>query len=191
MTPSSQHTADSSPPFTQEQIEWLAARDATLDANRESWVIAREERLAKHGTDWSRRHVRSYARRATAAFVILALGIGGAFYAGGQDSTQSRRAIVKSGRVVSVSGCNRDYITINRLRSVLARSLDFQRAALNRGDITQDQYDRAVVYFKEQLMGLPPVDCRPSATILTDDPNDIGKVPEPLHPPDPPYSGPH
>lgn len=155
-------------PFTDEQMEYLWERDI---------------RLSTHGTEWSRKHIRAYARRATAGFLVLALGVAGAFYAGGRDSAHSREAIVKSGRVVSIFGCNRDFVTVNRLRDVLSRSADFQRAALARGDITQAQFDRAAAYFREQLAGLPPVDCRPSATLITDDPTDIGQVPKPLYPP--------
>lgn len=160
-------TDSSLPPFTDEQLQYLWDRDL---------------RLSSHGTDWSRAHIRSYARRATAGFLILALGLAGAFYTAGHDAVTARDAIVKSGRLVSTAGCNRDYVTVQRLRSVLSRSLDFQRGALARGDITQAQFDRAHVYFKQQLKGLPPVDCRPAATLITDDPSDIGPTPKPLFP---------
>lgn len=183
-----------STPFTQEQIEWLAERDAELDRRRREWIDERESRLKEHGTDWSRRHIRAYTRRATIGFLILLAGVGGAFYTQGKDRKESNRAIVQSGRVISVSGCNRDYVTVNRLRNVLKRSLDFQRAALQRGDITLDQFSRAQEYFVEQLDGLPQVDCRPSASLITDNPEDLPDIPKPLHPPDPPhlpYGGPH
>src|SRR4051812_25194589 len=74
-------------PFTEEQVTYLEER---------------EERLGEHGTAWSRSHLRSYSRRALSGFVILLLGLMGAFYAGGQDARTSRDAIVHSGRYVSV-----------------------------------------------------------------------------------------
>lgn len=165
-----------SAPFTQEQLEYLAERDGRLVES------------CGHGFRKGIKHLRNGA---LAGFLVLLAGIAGAFYASGHDASQANSAIVKSGRVVSVSGCNRDYVTVNRLRNVLKRSEDFQHAALARGDISLEQFERSRAYFDQQLDGLPQVDCRSSATIITDDPNDIGAVPKPLHPPEPPYAGPH
>lgn len=163
-------------PFTNEQLEYLAERDARIENN-----------LAR-GFKKGFRHFRNAA---TVGFVILLAGNIGGWITNTHDADQSRHAVVQSGRVVSVSGCNRDYVTVNRLRNVLLNAKTFQAAALKRGDISAEAFTRTQAYYDAQLAGLPQVDCRSSATILTDDPADLPPVPQPLYPPKPPYSGPH
>jgi hypothetical protein len=164
-------------PFTQEQIEWLAEREAVLDAGREGWV---------------RRQFRRFRNQALVGFLILAGGVGAAFAVSAQDQAarhelakDQRHAIVQSGHAVSVAGCNRDYLTIGRLRNVLLASQAFQTAALKRGDITQAQFDRARTFYSAQLAGLPLPDCRDALAVLTDNPKARIVIPTPLHLPDP------
>lgn len=161
------------PPFDEEQLKWLSAREHMLSA---------------HGTAYSRSHLRRYARAATAGFVVAVLGIGGAFYTQGQDraaadkaATAGREAIVQSGRAVSVSGCNRSFRLTDKLRGILARGQDFQREALKRGDISPETFARATAYYEQQLAELPLPDCREAEEVVTDDPNQPILVPEPLY----------
>lgn len=153
-------------PFDGAQIEWLVARDAYLDKQREARTA---------------RHFKRFRNSALAGFLVLAGGIGGAFYTSQTDSDASRSAIVTSGRAVSVSGCNRDFHTVNTLRGILLRAQAFQAAARERGDITQAAFERGNAYYAEQLAALRPVDCRPSADVVTDDPNKTTHVPVPEH----------
>lgn len=171
MTPSA---LDSSAiPFTQAQVEFLAVRELELEK-------VREQRERNHRRRWRNANL--------AGFLILLAGVGGGFYTQGQDrsaadskATEQRIAIVDSGRAVSVAGCNRDFKTISKLRGILIRGQEFQRAAFERGDISIEVYERGTAYYQQQLGTLPVPDCRKAAKVLTSDPNAPIRVPEPLH----------
>lgn len=159
----------SAAPFTQAQTEFLAVREAELEG-------IRERRNSQH--------FKRFRNSALAGFLVLAGGIGGSIYASSKDSDEGRSAIVQSGRIVAVDGCNRDFTTIQRLRNVLLASQAFQRRAFEAGRITADQYAEAAGFYQEQLAGLPLPDCRDARTIITDDPNKPKAVPDPKYPTD-------
>lgn len=131
--------------------------------------------------------LRRYARGATAAFIGLVLAVGYVGYSNNKDNAESREAIVTSGKVVSVEGCNRDY---NSNLAGLTNAKD-QRAALKRylddGVITDAQYERQIAALDrfEALLKLP--DCREVAATLTDDVSNV-RYPPP-YPKYPGYSG--
>lgn len=125
------------------------------------------------------RHVQ---RRSLIGFLILLVGVGTTLYVGDKNADEARKAIVDTGRIVSVDGCNRDFQSRKEVREVLQRSKDFQLAALERGDITQAQYKRAVEFYNDRLKGLPLPDCRHAESIVSDDPDEVPAMPKPLHP---------
>lgn len=158
-------------PFTQEQIEWLAEREAALSGLHEK----RE-----------RAHFHRFRNAALTGFLILVVGLGASFYTQGQDNADGRTAIVQSGRAVSVDGCNRDFVTTERFRNLLLRGQAAQKRALAEGDITQRQYDLGTKFYARELRLTPLPDCRESLEVVTDDPEAEVTVPEPLYASDPP-----
>lgn len=165
-------------PFTNDQLEYLAERDARIEEN------------AGRGMRKGLRHLRNSA---LVGFLILLGGIGGAITTSQHDSDSSREAVVTSARVVSVDGCNRDFTTITRVRAVLVNAKKFQVAALKRGDISLERYADAIAYYDEQLSGLPLPDCRNAVNVITDDPTKQTQVPDPRYPADGSrgFEGPH
>lgn len=155
-------------PLTEAQLAYL-----THQTERAAAKAARKE---------SRLVLRRYVRGAVVAFLILLAGIGGSFYAQGTDSSASSTAIVQSGRAISVDGCNRDFHTIGKVRSVFMRSALFLRGQYERGDISLEAYERGVRYYSQQLATFPLPDCRAALTVVTDDPDAPIRVPVPLHP---------
>ena len=126
--------------------------------------------------------LKSYVRRAVIGFLILLAGIGYAIHDQNVFTGQARESIVRSGKVVSVSGCNRDYQTISALRGVLTTAQAIQEKAFRAGDIPKSVLERSNAFYTSQLELLMLPDCRTAREILTDDPNAEIKVPEPLFP---------
>jgi hypothetical protein len=147
-------------PMTQEQMDWVSEQ-----VHRAANKAARRSR-----------------NQSLIGFLILLLGIGFVQWDGHHRSDAARDAIVQTGNVIAVDGCNRDYVSRKEIRAVLARSRDFQKGALDRGDISQTQYDLAVKFYDERLDTLPLPDCRKAANVLSSDPDKVPEVPEPLHP---------
>jgi hypothetical protein len=156
-------------PFTEEQLRWLSAR---------------EHMLSSHGTNYSRVHIRRYARAALASFLILASGVGVALHANSTSANDSRDAILNSGRVVLVSDCNRDFSSINRIRGLLIAAREGSKRAHANGNMSDQQYRDAQRFYAEQLASQPLPDCREAVTLLTDDPNLRVRVPTPRYPTD-------
>lgn len=128
--------------------------------------------------------LRKWFRGAALAFLFLLGANIFVWQTGKGEAASSRDAIVQSGTVVSIAGCNRDFETIQTLRGVLIASKQFQKAALKRGDITQRQFDQAGVYYKEQLDKLALPNCEAAGSILTEDPDAIPTIPKPKVPED-------
>ena len=125
------------------------------------------------------RHVQ---RRSTVGFIILLVGLATVLWLGEHHASSARKAIIDTGRIISVDGCNRDFKSRQEIREVLLRSKEFQDGALERGDITKSEYQRAIEFYDERLEALPLPDCRKSETILSDDPDEVPAKPTPLYP---------
>lgn len=137
---------------------------------------ARDIRVAVNAA--TRRH----ARRALVGYFVMFLAfLGNVLYAQ-HVAREGREAIVKSGDIIAIDGCNRDYRERQEVRQVLIASRQFQEGALKRGDISQIQHDRAIDFYNDRLEGLPLPDCRRAGDILTDDPDSLTRMPEPLYP---------
>lgn len=136
-----------------------------------------------HEDDTTRAALATYSRRALAGFVILAIGIIVAFWSGSHRAAGERDTIVKTGRIVSVSGCNRDFVTITKLRSLLSSAKASVVQNGKAGLYSKDRVHEAVVFYDRQLSQLKLPDCRVARTIVTDDPSKADtKVPVPLYP---------
>jgi hypothetical protein len=130
-----------------------------------------------------------YMRRAIFGFLILLIGF--LFNAANNEaqwdsirdaSAEGREALVQSGDVIAVDGCNRDFQTIKAIRGVLLASAEFSRANYRSGLISKADLDERLKFYAEQLSGLSLPDCRETQGILTDDPEHPRAVPEPLYP---------
>lgn len=148
-----------SDPFTKEQLDWIS-NEVRHSANKvlRNWVIG-----------------------GTIAFVLILIGLIVAFHVDAQHNEESRKAIVNSGRAVSVAGCNRDYDSIQKLRGIIIASRPQLKTYYEEGSLTRAQYLRALDNIQKQLKDYPLPDCRRSLKVLTDDEDATVVIPEPKY----------
>lgn len=139
------------PPLSEEQLTFFA------DLQKES----------------THRSLRRWGRGAVIGYAILIAGVFAMYENGQSVSEQERQAVVKSGTVVAVEGCNRDFRAGKRFIKLLTRlkmSSDAQYASKR---ITAQQHDAAIEFYAGEIglakSKLP--DCRHAESILTDDPD--------------------
>lgn len=138
----------------------------------------------------AREAVRGYRNRALAAFVLILVAYGYLFNVDQradidrqQDAKAARAAIVESGNIVAISGCNQHFRDRQAIRAVLFASRRVQQRARKRGDTTRAQYLDSIRFYRSQLTRLRLPDCRDTVRTLTDDPNRKPLVvPRPLYP---------
>lgn len=128
--------------------------------------------------------VRRTRNGAVAGFLILLVGLGAAFRAQAHDQQVARDAIVKSGTVVAVDGCNGRFHDRQSLRSLFERLQDAVKEQAKQKHIPESnpEVQFALKFYRDELHRLPLPDCRPTAKILTDSPFPPVKIPAPLHP---------
>lgn len=157
--------------ITPEEARWYSQQ-------RQQDIDAAVRRSASHVT-----------HRATIGFLILLVGLLIAFKVGSnynadrvKEASANRNAIVTSGRVVSVAGCNRDFKTISSLRGILIRAQTSVRLQRKADILSEKQYQRAVSYYQKALDEVRLPDCRAAESVVTDDPTKARPIPEPLYP---------
>lgn len=123
-----------------------------------------------------------YRKEARIGFAILLIGLGFSLHDQGVKSDEGRTAIVQSGRVVSVDGCNRDFNTIGILRSQIIKGKATIQQYVEDGTLTQRQADRQVEQTDDLLAKYQQPDCRRAEKILTDESGKVTPVPKPLYP---------
>ena len=153
------------PPMTQEQLEWIS-RQTSRAVNK-----AVENAM------------RVYSRVALSGFIILLLGLALTVTVMQNYDKDSRKAIVDSGRAVSVAGCNRDFESISRDRTLLARGRANLAKQHDHGEITDAAFARGDKFYEDELRNYQLPDCREALNLLTDNPD------EPIYVPEPRYQG--
>lgn len=147
-----------------------------------------EEQLALM-TEQTRRAVHQTLRHwrigATAGFVVLVLGVAGAFFANAHDQDASNRAIVRSGTLVAVDACNRDYRSREGDIKLFRRLIVAAGQSYKDGRITTEQYNAAVMFYQKEISKRPLPDCRKAIKTLTDDPGAERAPLKPLYPAQP------
>lgn len=129
-----------------------------------------------------RKALRTYSRRATIGFCLLFAAFMGNLLWSNKLSSDARRAVVRSGDLIAVDGCNRDFQDRVAVRGVLIASRDFTKNAYKRLNLTPEELQLRLDFYNARLKELPLPDCRKSDDILTDDPGDAVTVPTPLYP---------
>lgn len=150
------------PTLTEEQLRFFA------NENR------RTARKATHKT----------LRGALVGYLILIVGVIAMYENGQQVSENERDAVVKSGRVVAVEGCNRDFEQQARIIKLLQRLKAANNEQFKRGKISAQQHDTAIKFYAAEIArasdALP--DCRRAESILTSNPDaDLTRI-RPLYP---------
>lgn len=130
------------------------------------------------------RSLKRYARSATVGFLILLAANAYVWSYSNRNNNQSRDAIVRSGKAVSISGCNRDFRSTQALRGVLKTADQLQARAIKTGEITISPKQRQIAhkFYSQQLRNLPLPDCKAAGEVLTNDPDAKPLVPRPLAP---------
>ncbi len=121
-------------------------------------------------------------RRAALGYFVLMAGVAGTYWNGQTVSKSERDAIVNTGKVVTVAGCNRDFVLITSVLGILSASQAQVELAEKRGVLTAPEAAARVAFFSEQIDKLRLPDCRRSVQILSTDPGRKASVPTPLHP---------
>lgn len=121
-------------------------------------------------------------KQATIGYLILFMGILMMYLNGQSTSQREREAIVESGRVVSVDGCNRDYETIATLRDEIEASKDRTLKLVKEGTLTEAQAMRSINETDDFLERYVLPDCRKAEEVLTSDPDQVNRVPKPKYP---------
>lgn len=148
------------PPLTQEQLDFFSTQTAEAVKKSNKRVL----------------------RSAFAGYLILLVGVFGMYENGQSVSGNERQAVVDSGTVISVDGCNRDFQDREVLRAQIEKGKKTTLQYVKDGTLTQKQADRAIRETDEFLKSYPSIDCRPAAKILTDNPDDVTRIPEPMYP---------
>jgi hypothetical protein len=152
------------------------------------WKKRFEERRKRTRIEDSNQYVtcrqfKFWRRMVIAGYVILTIGYIGNTTVDRERASDGRAALVQSGRYVSVVGCNRDFITIEKIRGVFQRAiigLDEQFAA---GEITKERHVRGIAFYLGELDRIRLPDCRDASNIITDNPfRPIEPPVEPLYP---------
>lgn len=148
-------------PLTQEQLEQIGAE-------------------TEHA---SVKALKKYSRSALVGFLIL-LGANVFVWSTAQRlNDDSRQAIVRTGKAVTIEGCNRDFRSVGVLRGLLASSQAALKKGHEEGVYTQEQVDRATAYYKDALSKLTYPDCKAAGATLSSDPDKAAPLPTPLTPP--------
>lgn len=130
----------------------------------------------------ARKAARKVRNQALVGYVIVLIAVIVNFGIQQADNDAAQKAIVQSGQVVAVDGCNRDFNTAGLTRGVLMSAKKSVQRQLKAGVATPDQAKRATDFYNDQLQKYQQPDCRPVANILTSNPDAPVKIPVPLHP---------
>lgn len=141
--------------------------------------------IAEHTERAATKALRKWRRGAVLAVVLMLASNGYALYSTASDSVTGRKAIVQSGRYISVDGCNRDFVSLTKLRGVLQQARFVVTTNYKRGLYPKSQYKQSLQFYDSQLAELTLPDCRDARRVVTDDPRKIGPIPTPRYPGDP------
>lgn len=130
--------------------------------------------------------VRQYRNRALQGFAILLAGLMILTFLQQQETSDARaardaqqKALVQSGRAVSVDGCNRDFVTAQSFRATITR---LKEATDSRADQTPEARRTAVAFYQGVLDISPLPDCRKAETVITDNPAAPVRIVRPYFP---------
>jgi hypothetical protein len=155
---------DHRPPMTEDQLEWISRQTS---------------RAVNHAVDQA---MRTYSKAAATGFVILLLGLVLCVYVVQNYDAAARRAIVDSGRAISVSSCNRDFDSISKDRNLLQRGRENIQQQYAAKDITETAYRRSIAFYDRELREYRLPDCREALDVVTDNPNAPIFIPRPRYP---------
>jgi hypothetical protein len=154
-------------PLTEDQLKWITEENETT-ANR---AIAAAEAMD-----------RRRARHRLVGFAVLFLAFLGNVWYSAHIASESRDQLLRSGDIVAVDGCNRDFQERLEIRGVLIESKNFTRQAYERGAFPKSELRLRLAFYDERLQSLPLLDCRRADEVLTDDPDKPLVVPRALFP---------
>lgn len=119
-----------------------------------------------------------YCHRGFLAYLALSAALFFAVYRGEDARHDFQTASIQSGTAVATVGCNRDFRTNQRLRSILERGSASADRQLENGDLTQKNYDDLKAIYEQQIKVIPLPDCRNLK--ISADPNRALIIPTPL-----------
>lgn len=139
------------------------------------------ERAVQKANDFSAAADRRAWRNRMTGFAILFLAFLGNVLYSNHISAESRDQVIRSGDLVAVDGCNRDFRSTTAVRGVLVASKGFIRQSVRRGALSQEEASVRLAFYDSLLDDLPLPDCRKADDVLTDDPDAQVAIPQPLY----------
>ena len=124
-------------------------------------------------SDDQRDELKTWRRGALAAFVFLSVATASVGAIDRHTAAVGRGAIVKSGRVISVDGCNRDF----RVIGVAIRIIDASAIAVKAAHTTRAEQELDSLAVSRAALVAAQPDCRKAGQIVTDDPNKVNYPP--------------
>ncbi len=129
-----------------------------------------------------KRALKTQRRRTMGAFLLLLVGLMLVVGLQQHDDSEAREAIVRSGTIVAVDGCNRDFRNDMRLRRSFQRLKDASTASFEAGRVDFDRYAAAQEFYDREISFLDGPDCRRAASIITSDLDQLRRPVRPLYP---------
>jgi hypothetical protein len=136
-----------------------------------------------------RRALKHFRNQALIGYLILLFGLLFVWQTFQHDQGERRKVaqaqretIVRSGRAISVDGCNRDFRSTLKLRAVFIAAKQQTKAQHDQGAISDARYARTVKFYNDQLKEIVLPDCRKAREVVSQDPNRVVNIPRPLHP---------
>jgi hypothetical protein len=126
--------------------------------------------------------LKRYRNSAIAGFLILCFAIGYVFADNASKSHDRRQAIVTSGKIVAIDGCNRDFKSTKVLRGLLRDGQAEIDKAAKKGLYSEEQLQDARDFYAKQLRAVAYPNCKAAGTILTSDKDKLPSIPKPLVP---------
>jgi hypothetical protein len=150
---------------------------APMTIDQMTWVAEQTEHAV-------RKTARKVVLSALVGYVILFAGTLGVYHNGQATSSNEQKAIIQSGNVVAVDGCNRDFQDQQRWINLLERLRDASVASYKDGRVDEERYQQALEFYSGEiaLANKAVPDCRKSEHILTDDPDADRQRVRPLYP---------
>lgn len=119
-----------------------------------------------------------------APYVLIVAAFSFGLHSNAHTANQARDSLVRTGTIVAVDGCNRDFRSITNLRATFDRLIMSNNRSFAAGRITPEQHREAVAFYTEQKNKNPLPDCRDAKHVISADANPNAPIPTPRYPGD-------
>lgn len=123
----------------------------------------------------------NFKNEVAVGYIILFLGVLGAYWVDYGHNRDAREAIVASGNAVAVEGCNRDFDNAKARIESARLSLEQLEANRRRGIVEDEDYRRTKRAYMRLIASIKVPDCRDVVNVITDEPTAYDGTPAPKY----------